>query len=164
MATRFDYAEVKRAASGRWAELLVASGLAPEVLNGRHHPCPGCGGADRFRFIDREQDGFFICNGAGDRTAGDGFRLLEHVHGMTPGDALRFVADYLGLSGREISQADRNAYRNRRILEALAHELEVLRLAVSDRLAGREHKQEDTDRECLAAERVRNGLRMLYGR
>lgn len=160
---RHSFAEVKAAAEGRWPGILIASGMAPELLNKRHHPCPGCGGRDRFRFIDAKGDGFFICGGGGDRTVGDGFTLLEHVHGMSPAESLRFVADYLGLAGREITKADRDAYKKRRILEALAHELEILRLAVADDLSGRTLSETDTDRLRLAAERARAGLGVLCG-
>lgn len=159
---RYSFAEVKAAASGLWPGILIASGLAPELLSSRHQPCPGCGGVDRFRFIDKKGDGFFICGGGGDQTAGDGFRLLEHVHGWSASEALRFVADYLGLAGREISKADRDAYRKRRIVEALAHELEVLRLAVADRLQSRELSETDAERETIAVRRVRDALGMIY--
>lgn len=158
---RHSFAEVKAAAQGLWPGIAISAGIPPEALNGRNQPCPGCGGRDRFRFIDKKGDGFFVCGGGGERTAGDGFRLLEHVRGWSASESLHFVADYLGLAGREITQADRDAYRQRRILEALAHELEVLRLAVADRLAQRAHSPEDAERERVAIERVQRGLAVM---
>lgn len=158
---RHCFAEVKAAAQGLWPGIAIAAGIPPEALNGRNQPCPGCGGRDRFRFIDKKQDGFFVCGGGGDRTTGDGFRLLEHVHGWSASESLHFVADYLGLAGHEITKADRDAYRKRRILEALAHELEVLRLAVADRLSQRELSNDDAERERVAIERIQRGLAVM---
>ena len=163
MARRHSFAEVKEAAAGLWPGIAIAAGMAPEVLDGRHHPCPGCGGKDRFRFIDNKGDGFFICNGGGDRMAGDGFQLLQHVIGLSPSESLRFVADYIGMRGQENSPEDRAKYHQRRILEAMGLELDVLRIAVADRLAGKTLSDVDRKRERLASERVRRGLEALHG-
>lgn len=160
----FRFSEVKTAAEHKWAGVLIAAGLAPEILNGRHHPCPGCGGTDRFRYIDTKGDGFFICNGGGDRVAGDGFQLLQHACGMAASEALRYVADHLGLAGRELTKADRSRYQQRRILEALQHELEVLRIAVADRLSDRALSEPDTKRERLAMDRIQRGMEALRDR
>ena len=44
---------IKAAATGRWVEILTSlGGVAAKLLDGRHHPCPKCGGKDRFRMID----------------------------------------------------------------------------------------------------------------
>ncbi len=94
-----DFATVKAAARGRWRSLLERLGVAREALRDHHGPCPGCGGVDRFRFDDGDGDGTFICsNGGGNPVAGDGFRLLEHVHGWTPQQALKAVAETLDLA------------------------------------------------------------------
>ncbi len=163
MTSGYSFAEVKKAAAGQWPGIAIAAGLAPEVLDGRHHPCPGCGGRDRFRFIDDKGDGFFICNGGGDRIAGDGFQLLQHVLGMSPSESLRFVAGYLGIKGQKINPQDRAKRYRRRILKALAYELDILRIAVADHLAGKTLSDADRQRERLAATRVRRGLEALHG-
>lgn len=85
---------VHDAARDRWPEILAGLGIAPEALRNRHGPCPGCGGRDRFRFDDKGT-GRFFCGGGGEPTSGDGFKLLEHVHGWTPREALRRVAEAL---------------------------------------------------------------------
>jgi phage/plasmid primase-like uncharacterized protein len=64
-----------------WRNTLVAAGIDPRALDGRHHPCPGCGGRDRFRFDDRDGRGTWICGQGGDPVAGDGWALLSHVFG-----------------------------------------------------------------------------------
>ncbi|WP_198926249.1 primase-helicase zinc-binding domain-containing protein, partial [Acidithiobacillus thiooxidans] len=78
------FPEVAAAARGHWKTLLPSLGVDTHALNGKHGACPGCGGKDRFRFDDRDGNGTFVCSqGNGDTLAGDGFILLEHVHGWT---------------------------------------------------------------------------------
>jgi len=95
-----DFSTVHSAAHDRWPDILAAFGVPREALHNRHQPCPGCGGRDRFRFDDRDGCGTWICSqGGGEPAAGDGFALLEHVHGWDRGRALREVAAHLGLDG-----------------------------------------------------------------
>jgi phage/plasmid primase-like uncharacterized protein len=159
-----SFSDAKRAASDSWIPVLVASGIAPEILDGRHHACQGCGGKDRFRFDDKGGDGTFFCGGGGNTQAGDGFALLQHVHGWAPAEALQFVVDYFGLTGTKQSRTQRTAHRRQQILKALAVELDVLRLAVADRLAGKALSDTDADREQLAVDRVFAGLEWLNDR
>lgn len=78
----FDVRDVLDAARGRWASVLAGFGVQTELLTGRHGPCPGCAGRDRFRFDDKEGEGTFICSqGGGGNLAGNGLTLLEHVTG-----------------------------------------------------------------------------------
>lgn len=93
--TRLSAAQVKQAAAGRWVEVLVALGVPESVLSKRNKPCPGCGGRDRFSFID-DGRGAFVCRGM-DRQGGDGLTLLMHVFGWDFKRALLEVALVLGL-------------------------------------------------------------------
>lgn len=78
----FDAREVLDAARGRWESVLAGFGVRTELLTGRHGPCPGCGGRDRFRFDDKEGEGTFICSqGGGGNLSGNGLTLLQHVTG-----------------------------------------------------------------------------------
>lgn len=45
---------VRAAARGNWKSILRQTGVPESALSGKHSPCPGCGGKDRFRFDDRE--------------------------------------------------------------------------------------------------------------
>ncbi len=99
-----SFAAVKQAAYGRWPEILAALGVDSNSLANRHGPCPGCGGKDRFRFDNKTDNGDWICGGGGNPRAGDGFGLLQHVFGWTPSEALRAVADYLGIDGSRVAQ------------------------------------------------------------
>jgi putative DNA primase/helicase len=48
-----DVAALKEAARGQWADILAAlGGVAADLLDGKNHPCPRCGGTDRFRFTN----------------------------------------------------------------------------------------------------------------
>jgi putative DNA primase/helicase len=67
-----------RAAEGRWKEILGALGVSPKVLDGKHHPCPMCGGKDRFRFTDNLKQGNYFCSQCG---AGQGMALVMGVNG-----------------------------------------------------------------------------------
>ncbi|NMG28380.1 DUF7146 domain-containing protein [Aromatoleum evansii] len=79
-------------ANGHWREILVAAGIDEDVLDGEHHPCPLCGGTDRFRFDDKDGRGTYFCNGCG---AGDGFQLLMKYQCTSSFvEAARFVEGY----------------------------------------------------------------------
>lgn len=88
------YTEARELARGRWHYLLQSLGIEALHLNGRHGPCPICGGKDRFRFDDTEGRGTFICNHCG---AGDGFDLLMRYHGWAFKDAAAAVRLKLGV-------------------------------------------------------------------
>jgi putative DNA primase/helicase len=69
----------REAATGKWPAILAALGIPAKILDGNHHPCPipGCGGKDRFRYLDKGV-GNYICAQCG---AGQGLKLLQKVHG-----------------------------------------------------------------------------------
>lgn len=93
----FDF--VADAAKGRWTEILEGMGVPSEILNKRkHHPCPCCGGKDRFRFTDAHQSGWFICNQCGQ---GGGFKLLSLIYGYSYRESVMAVAEYLNLIDRQ---------------------------------------------------------------
>lgn len=63
---------------GRWHGVLPALGVPSTFLNGKHQPCPLCGGKDRARFDDKEGLGSWICSHCG---AGDGVSLVMKING-----------------------------------------------------------------------------------
>ncbi len=87
------------AAVSHWSSILPTLGIPSESLIDRHQPCPGCGGLDRFRFDDRHGSGSWYCSGGSDgaQEYGDGFDLLQHVHGWSAADALKAVAGVLSI-------------------------------------------------------------------
>ena len=182
-----DFKTCKAAARGRWPEIWAALGIGDLPRVGRHGPCPGCGGRDRFRLLpDGEEDGGWICGGGGDTTGGDGFALIVHA-GIAdlPGQSLRMVAEYLGLDGHRMSKADRRKAavmarraEQERLEAALVHELRVLLTVLETRVAGRSLDRNDNfkanrpewrkppsehwDRELLAVRRIAALLSKLY--
>lgn len=102
---RLDADRVRATANGRWREILPRCGVPEWALRDQHQPCPGCGGTDRYRFDDQDGAGTFICSrGGGEPAAGDGFALLQHVHGWRFPDALRAVADALGMGDGDVPE------------------------------------------------------------
>lgn len=63
---------------GRWHGVLPQLGVPADFLNGKHQPCPFCGGKDRARFDDKEGAGSWICAQCG---AGDGIALVMRING-----------------------------------------------------------------------------------
>jgi len=88
---------IRQVASTRWLEILRnVAGIPAESLDGKHHPCPKCGGKDRFRLID-EAAGALLCNACFSTKNGDGFAAIQWMKGVQFLEAARSVADYLGL-------------------------------------------------------------------
>ena len=97
-APRYDVDLVRQAASRRWPEILSSvGGVAREFLNGQHHPCPKCGGNDRFRAFT-DGSGGAICNQCFNTKNGDGFAVLQWL--ASRADflwAVAAVAEYIGI-------------------------------------------------------------------
>ncbi len=90
-----DLAAVKRQADGRWREILSAlGGISIELLDGKNHPCPKCGGTDRFRMIDVEAGALF-CNQCHNKNNGDGIAALMWLRGWDFLTAAREVAQFV---------------------------------------------------------------------
>jgi putative DNA primase/helicase len=86
-----DFETIKRESTGRWPMIFSALGI--DVGNGKHKPCPVCGGTDRFRFDDKAGRGTWFCNQCG---AGDGFKLVCRFLGVDYAEAMRRVAEVVG--------------------------------------------------------------------
>lgn len=83
-----DLQAVKNQCNGNWKNVL--NGMIPgEVrLDGKHSPCPCCGGKDRFRFDDKNGDGTWICNQCGN---GDGIELVKRIKRLTLPETLKLL-------------------------------------------------------------------------
>ncbi len=92
---RIDASDIKLAAHGRWREILIAIGGVPaKYLDGRNHPCPKCGGMDRFSLLD-ESRGAVLCRKCFDTKNGDGIAAVQWLLDIEFQDALRAIADHL---------------------------------------------------------------------
>ena len=87
---------VKAAAAGRWLELLERLGIPGESLDGGHHPCPKCGGVDRFRLVD-ETSGAVLCGQCFNTKNGDGIAAAGWMLGVDFRGSLEWLADAVGL-------------------------------------------------------------------
>lgn len=98
LAIHFDAATVTAAAEGRQLEILQhVAGIPSDCLNGKHHPCPQCGGKDRFRLINQAK-GAVLCNQCFSTKNGDSLAAVQWMRSVEFPEALRLVADYLGLT------------------------------------------------------------------
>ncbi|NLF09476.1 MAG: AAA family ATPase [Pirellulaceae bacterium] len=101
--SRIDVAALKGQAAGRWPEVLSALGGVPaDVLDGKNHPCPKCGGKDRFRMIDVAA-GALLCNQCFNQNNGDGIAALQWLRGGTFPETANALAEYLGQSSDQPS-------------------------------------------------------------
>jgi putative DNA primase/helicase len=79
---------------GRWPGILAALGVSATALNTRkHHPCPWCGGKDRFRFTDKDGSGAFYCGQCGSHSPVDD---LMHVNSWDFAKAAKEVEAVIG--------------------------------------------------------------------
>lgn len=78
---------------GHWVSILKAESIDEALLDGRQHPCPVCGGKDRFRFDDKGE-GRWYCNHCG---SGDGYSLLCRKFGYSFVEAKAKVQSMLGI-------------------------------------------------------------------
>lgn len=95
-----DVEAIRQSAAGRWPEIIAAvGGVDHDLLDGRHHPCPQCGGTDRFRLIDAAA-GALYCNGCFSTRNGDGFAAIGWLRSCDFPAAVKLVANHLGLADR----------------------------------------------------------------
>ena len=88
-----DFSEVLREATGKWPGILARFGVGAR-WDGKHGPCPLCGGTDRFRFDDKEGRGTWICNQCG---AGDGIKLLMKSSNIDFKEACISISKVMGM-------------------------------------------------------------------
>ncbi len=93
---KYDTQEVKRVAASRWVDILTSVGISTDTLDGRHHPCPKCGGTDRFRLLDRDA-GAVHCNACFKVNNGDGLAAVMWFTGWPFPKALELVAEQVGI-------------------------------------------------------------------
>jgi putative DNA primase/helicase len=87
------YTPLRERARGRWRGILSALGVDPRYLTGKHGSCPFCGGKDRWRFTDYNNDGVWICNQCG---IGSGTDLVMRFLELPFREAARRIEAVIG--------------------------------------------------------------------
>lgn len=125
---RNQYDEIRILARGCWANILADLGVDSHLLDGKNHPCPACGGNDRFQFNIRSASGAFSCR-SHPNGGGDGFELLKHVFEIDFSMAASRVASVLGMSPSATSEPVRV---NNQFSRSAAHECHKARRKATD--------------------------------
>ncbi|OSZ08085.1 DNA primase [Klebsiella variicola] len=116
---KMNVTDTVKQACGHWPRILPALGM--KVIKNRHQACPMCGGADRFRFDDKEGRGTWFCNQCG---AGDGLKLVEKVFGISASEAAGKVNAVTGnlppVSPEVMAAAEAETEADRKAAAALA--------------------------------------------
>lgn len=104
-------------ASGRWSSILAAiGGISADHLTGKHGPCPLCGGRDRWRWDDHDNNGGGYCNKCGgpDQQGGaiSGLDLIARARGITFPEAIAMVDEYIG--GGQVASVQRSTPTHRK--------------------------------------------------
>lgn len=88
------------AAAGRWREVLVSvGGIDESLLDGRHHPCPKCGGVDRFSLINEER-GAILCRQCFASKNGDGVAAIAWLLGVDTKGAISILEKHFDIEPR----------------------------------------------------------------
>ena len=80
-------------ARGKWRKILPLLGVEERFLTGKQGPCPICTGRTRYRFTDRDGEGWGYCNQCGGMPA---IVLLRRLHKWDHATACREVDRILG--------------------------------------------------------------------
>ena len=89
-------------AEGRWEGILSTLGnLSSKQLTNEHQPCPCCGGKDRYRFDNTNNQGTWFCNKCGGKSGtgggGNGLSLLMRLRNWDFKEAVNHIENYLGV-------------------------------------------------------------------
>lgn len=109
----FDISALKTTCQGRWQEILSRiCGIPIEILDGKNHPCPKCGGKDRFRLID-DDDGAIFCNACFNKGNGDGIAAVMWMTGDTFPRAVERLCEHVGITSKahEVNIIEEMAWR-----------------------------------------------------
>lgn len=78
------------AAKNKWPGILTELGVNEKYLNGKHGPCPCCGGKNRWRFDNKDGRGTWYCSQCEPR-AGDGIALVMKIRNCDFLEATKLV-------------------------------------------------------------------------
>ncbi|PSW05049.1 hypothetical protein C9J01_27680 [Photobacterium rosenbergii] len=85
--------DVSVAARGRWQSIFSSVGIDVPA-QGKHSPCPICGGDDRFHFDDQDGRGTSYCRGCD--KGRDGLTLVMDAKNISVTEAAKMVSEAMG--------------------------------------------------------------------
>jgi putative DNA primase/helicase len=118
------YVPLRERTRGRWHGILTTLGIDSKYLTGKNGPCPMCGGKDRWRFIDTNDDGTWICNNCG---ADSGVGLVMRFLGLPFNDAAQQIEAILGDAQTHASRPERDEGKIRAKVRAMWHQARPVR-------------------------------------
>lgn len=115
MPVSVSVSHLQSAAAGNWRSVLVSAGIPAERLDGLGHPCPRCGGRDRFAAFDQlDLRGAVHCRHCFTRGSnpapGNGIATLMWILGLDFPNVLTWLADHLGFSTAGGSYAPQSVF------------------------------------------------------
>ncbi len=123
--------DVLREAEGRWLDIIpTLAHVDPSILDGGNHPCPKCGGSDRFHLID-ERHGAMICRKCFATKNGDGLAAVSWLLNIGFRQATNMVGRYLGLDKPAYTRKSKVQRRDRADELHRAHTLLIARRRIS---------------------------------
>ncbi|MCP3899854.1 MAG: hypothetical protein GY707_09110 [Desulfobacteraceae bacterium] len=130
-----------------WGSILNAFGIDSEKLNGKHQPCPACGGVDRFRYDNKFGNGDFYCSGCG---AGDGLSLIQRVNGWDFSTTAKELIKYLGLTDKPTTSYQKSKYKKQQDKAEYLQAKQLLECAIGSYKAGRKLTESEIEKakEC----------------
>ena len=114
-------------AAGQSLAILRSVGITEKHLNGKHQPCPACGGKDRFQW--NKKKGLFICRHH-DSKYHDFISLVAHIKFCDNiKDAIDYCVDFLGLN--KLSEQEKDLLKIRQEAAMVkVRQLEQIELAM----------------------------------
>ena len=101
MPAKYSVETIKSRAQGSWLSILPAiTGIDSSLLDGNHHPCPKCGGHDRFRMVDQDAGALF-CNQCFNEKNGDGIAAVAWLSNISFKESCQKICEYLRMDADE---------------------------------------------------------------
>jgi hypothetical protein len=113
MIAQSRYTDIKELASGRELEILEhVAGISGDLLDRKGHPCPICGGDDRFSLINREEGTVFCRNCFSHGNHGYVNAVIHYGKASDYKEARKMILEHL--TGDQASPDDNSYYRRQK--------------------------------------------------
>ena len=93
---KYDLEQIRSSLGGQAVMMLESIGIERSLLDGKGHPCPKCGGRDRFSLIDADR-GAVLCRKCFNKKNGDIFAAVQWWTGCEFKEAIEKVLNFAGI-------------------------------------------------------------------